>query len=654
MECPAGTFGDTLQLTTPACSGPCSLGYECPPGSTTSKALVCPKGNYCSGGPRVPCPPGRYSNITGTTSLAGCTLCAPGTFSGAEGAVAASTCAPCGVYEGSGPGATKCWPGVVSAAASNPPPLVPGFSVGDVVTVTFSSPTNTPDAGSVLAFSPSIGVTSASWRSGGTELVVRVVDARGVSPAAVDVVMRQLAVRVSGVRVYGGGSDPSPPITVTVGGSWGAPSAPTIQRATAMDTGHNVGVDTGDTLVVEFDQAVAPVEVASSAAVHRLLVWQPPLPADTQVAGTWSSNTTVLTLVFAAFTLPASSRDWLPWNVGSLVVTVRPQANLTSANGESAASNASVVVDEGSWGDAPVGVVSPASSVMVTLTLAPPSTSSPSVVVDTYVVRWLPVGRGGGTASWPLSVAAATSWLGTQPSATVDVRSVDDVIVSSVVGSASLVYDAGPVPGTVVGSGNGGWALVRVVPEVAVRRGAVSFPLPGLTTLVPYTFQCACNSVGDTMGPAVPTSPSSLVPQPPIITLVMTSGTVLDTAGTGVVDVVGDQVGGLGAVVLLSLFNGAHGPFVSAPCTIVVPSHEVRCVAPQGVGAGHRVSISVDGVNSAPFMNRTLSYAAPVVLRLSIVRAVSLEADGAVGTGGGSVVTVTGAYFGECLRGGVL
>jgi hypothetical protein len=73
----------------------------------------------------------------------------------------------------------------VSVNASNPPPLVVGYSVGDSVTLTFTSATNTPDVADVLTFVPPIGVTVASWRNGGKELVIRVVDTRGVDPIAV-------------------------------------------------------------------------------------------------------------------------------------------------------------------------------------------------------------------------------------------------------------------------------------------------------------------------------------------------------------------------------------------------------------------------------------------------------------------------------------
>jgi hypothetical protein len=98
-----------------------------------------------------------------------------------------TTCALCNQPENSTAGAVECWPGVLSATASNPPPLVVGFSVGDTVTILFSSATNTPPVTPALVrFSPSIGSTSATWRSP-KELQILVVSVAGVNPASVDV-----------------------------------------------------------------------------------------------------------------------------------------------------------------------------------------------------------------------------------------------------------------------------------------------------------------------------------------------------------------------------------------------------------------------------------------------------------------------------------
>ena len=102
------------------------------------------------------------------------------------------------------------------------------------------------------------------------------------------------------------------------------------------------------------------------------------------------------------------------------------------------------------------------------------------------------------------------------------------------------------------------------------------------------------------------------------------------------------QVGAPGALVLLTLSNGVYS-FQSGPCNVTVPSTAVVCTAPAGVGMRHAVTLTVDGVASAPFANRTISYAAPAVASLTLQPA---NADGSVNTTGGVTVTIAGSNFG--------
>jgi hypothetical protein len=102
--------------------------------------------------------------------------CLPGTYNAGVGAASPAACVPCPasgpgvlVPEGSLAGSPECWPGVVSVVASNPPPLKVGFSVGDVVTVTFTKATNTPTV--PVAFSPDVGGLAFSWQNQGSVLV---------------------------------------------------------------------------------------------------------------------------------------------------------------------------------------------------------------------------------------------------------------------------------------------------------------------------------------------------------------------------------------------------------------------------------------------------------------------------------------------------
>jgi hypothetical protein len=252
--CPSGRYGAAPGLNDEACSGPCDPGFECPPGSLASNSSQCPQGFYCAGGPRRACPAGRFSSEVGTQSLAACVACAPGRFGRIEGAISITVCAECQPPDGSYANSSMCWPGLVSVVASNPPPLVVGFSAGDVVVLNFSARTNMPPAAEAVVFTPSIGLTSASWRAGGKELHIVVLDTLGVPPPTVDVAAQRLTVTVSGIALLDGTSPASPPMNYVVGGTWGAPAPPELVSAVAVDTGRNVGLDTGDSLLLIFDQ----------------------------------------------------------------------------------------------------------------------------------------------------------------------------------------------------------------------------------------------------------------------------------------------------------------------------------------------------------------------------------------------------------------
>jgi hypothetical protein len=107
------------------------------------------------------------------------------------------------------------------------------------------------------------------------------------------------------------------------------------------------------------------------------------------------------------------------------------------------------------------------------------------------------------------------------------------------------------------------------------------------------------------------------------------------------------QIGSALATVVLTLSNGVY-TFSSAPCAIVSPSTGVRCTAPPGVGMGHAVTLTVDGVTSDPLPNRTLAYAAPSLT--TIVASVGADGQGAdgVGTEGGTTVVITGLVSCAC------
>jgi hypothetical protein len=128
--------------------------------------------------------------------------------------------------------------------------------VGDVVTLTFTRPTNTPV--SPVVFTPPLGALAFSWQQQGQVLVVRVVDGvvDGVPVRPFDVDVGKARVQVVGVTAAGGASPSTPSLSVAVGGTWGIPTPPSIVLVEAVDTGRQQGLGTNDSMVILFDQEV--------------------------------------------------------------------------------------------------------------------------------------------------------------------------------------------------------------------------------------------------------------------------------------------------------------------------------------------------------------------------------------------------------------
>jgi hypothetical protein len=68
LDCQAGYFGSDSALYVSTCSGPCTLGYYCPAGSTNNGAVQCRAGTYCPTGSAIatPCPAGLFQPDAGT------------------------------------------------------------------------------------------------------------------------------------------------------------------------------------------------------------------------------------------------------------------------------------------------------------------------------------------------------------------------------------------------------------------------------------------------------------------------------------------------------------------------------------------------------------------------------------------------------------
>ncbi len=596
---------------------------------------MCPAGFYCEGAQQQPCPAGRYSEDLGTVSAAACLACPVGTYSAATAATSAATCALCGPFANSTAGSVACWPSVMSVTAFNPLPVTPGFSDGDVVVVKFSSPTN---ASAIVVFSPAIGTTSSSWRPGNQELWVTVISVAGVNATAVDVATGSLFVSVSGVFSADGASSPSVVVNRTVGGTWGIPAPPVIVGITVADAGRNTGPGTGDTLVVTFDQAVRQViDVRSPVLLGTLLSFQPPFPIGVAITGAWTSP---LSLTLSLTVAGGVLSNWTLWNVGVLEVGVGLTANLTSANGESGASNSSAVVRGGSWGDAPSLGVSSKNATAVVVTLALPTTSV-GYTVNSFVVQWSTSASFTGSSDVPNSLAGVQAWLQLgAPS----VPAVD----SSNRGVASVVLlPSGP------GSATDAAVVILTVPAKSLRP-PLRFDIPRLTTSIPYFFRASCNGPAGAMGPAVPSDPLSVTTQLPRIMLVVAPRGGLPTAGGVVVEAEGEQLGAIDSTVLMVLSSVNFGSFPATDCSIVTSGSRVRCTSPPGVGAGLAVTLVVDGVASPPFANGTLSYSSPAITGLLVLVA-SQDSDvssgGSVPTTGGGLVVVQGLNFGPAALG---
>jgi hypothetical protein len=238
--CPVATFSDTSGAV--ACTGVCFAGYTCAAGSSSGNATECIPGAYCpSGDPEAPilCPTGRYRSLTRGASMSDCSLCPAGTYSNSTGEVAVEGCLPCAPREGSGPGSSVCWPGVVNVTADDPEPVLPGISDGDTLTLRFTKATNAPPVGdandlaALLAFSAPLydGPVTQSptrltgrWVAGNTQLVLTLMDTRNVS--IVDTRIGLLAVNVTGVRDASGLSSPLEATWLAVVGTWGQSSTP--------------------------------------------------------------------------------------------------------------------------------------------------------------------------------------------------------------------------------------------------------------------------------------------------------------------------------------------------------------------------------------------------------------------------------------------
>ncbi len=121
--CPPGRYGDAPGLTNATCSAVCGDGVLCPAQTASPAGQACPAGQYCLAGVGYPCPAGTYNPTTGASHVRQCVLCPAGTYRADAGSTSEAECLPCPPQEGSNPGASECWPGVLGAHAQATAPL---------------------------------------------------------------------------------------------------------------------------------------------------------------------------------------------------------------------------------------------------------------------------------------------------------------------------------------------------------------------------------------------------------------------------------------------------------------------------------------------------------------------------------------------------
>ena len=276
------------------------------------------------------------------------------------------------------------------------------------------------------------------------------------------------------------------------------------------------------------------------AGVDQLLEFSSTIGSN--YTAVWNSSTTLVVTI-----LPGSGTgardvdiiDALATQVGSLVVSVRSSAGLRSANGESQASNSSVVVSAGTWGAAPA---------RVTLIQRTPR----EVRVGWSVPR-----------------------VGFQPPRFYVRLCRTDVVATAIEGGAACMgreVDASSAIGV------GFASFSKGVREFAVDLAVDAFAV--LTaTVAAYNVQA--------YGPAVQAEPSELAMARPLITRVSlwnaasASSGRLSTAGGNRIRVLGTSLGYVGVPgVVVTFSNGNHSHSVA--CEVTRAQAEISCLAVRG------------------------------------------------------------------------
>lgn len=183
-----------------------------------------------------------------------------------------------GVYDITGTFGPYPAPVVTSAEAANGGNQE-GIGVGDTVTISFSTETNTPAASTlstILSFlaetrGVSPGAVSFNWVTAQV-LRVTLTDMTGADPPHWTRI-GLIAVKVAEVGALGlrsaDGSSTATDSTGMLTGSWGARSPPQLTEVVAADTSASAGLANGDSMLLRFDRDTSIPSVLPLAAADR-------------------------------------------------------------------------------------------------------------------------------------------------------------------------------------------------------------------------------------------------------------------------------------------------------------------------------------------------------------------------------------------------
>ena len=317
-------------------------------------------------------------------------------------------------------------------------PVFPGLSVGDLLVLYFTATTNSPDVSSTAAVMSLLNISPVlsssvvgQWLPGGdatfpTAQQRLALTLGGQMNANVSqTLLSNVFVSVTpmqsangswyGISSADGTSSPLNVSMVSVDGSWGEASQPQFldtNGAIALDYGGQEGCGVGDAILLSFNQPVAHVAVGTKADVDEVFIFTPSNWADSY-SGRWLDyNTLLLTVDAISASLVQNASHRLAIAVGNLTISVNQSGGLQSYDGTSAPSNATVVVDVGSWGDVVCDVELEVYSYRaVEVTFRPPATLNvpPPSAYQVQVSSSPVFDAGMTTASTAMSVADVTA-----------------------------------------------------------------------------------------------------------------------------------------------------------------------------------------------------------------------------------------------------